>query len=402
MFESALLRKSGEGYNSIDIGLIAETLMFYGKVHLLLHRGSLQDLVQKIGIPLVLDLIDKGYLSITYIREDYGVSSTVRNDIQSLRFSYFYLTGLANGKKIRNALQDVEEVLRENLGSTRASKKLFQGLAEKINVKNQKSCEEDAAEICKQATLDLQNGEFIRNSVKEILNSIVPNFELEKNWRFEIILMDDEFIIDTNISFEHLNRYFEKIHPGLKGEITPSYVLASYLEAYVDFLFSSRYASDLVTKKENSAIIRNKMSSLVISRENNLRQIKMFEEVVLNNVDCIREAINSGEKEFKDFVKLLDKSRRFKNFLNSRNPDSLLVKEYYEQNFKKNFIESPIPKVFRFFVSLGLGSALDSIDPTRVGSFAASAADTFLLDRLFRGWRPSHFVNGPLRKFVEG
>jgi len=33
---------------------------------------------------------------------------------------------------------------------------------------------------------------------------------------------------------------------------------------------------------------------------------------------------------------------------------------------------------------------------------ASSAADTFLLDKLLKGWRPNHFVDGKLKPFLDG
>jgi hypothetical protein len=30
-----------------------------------------------------------------------------------------------------------------------------------------------------------------------------------------------------------------------------------------------------------------------------------------------------------------------------------------------------------------------------------SAADTFLLDKLLKGWKPNQFVEGPLKEFIR-
>jgi ABC-type branched-subunit amino acid transport system permease subunit len=54
------------------------------------------------------------------------------------------------------------------------------------------------------------------------------------------------------------------------------------------------------------------------------------------------------------------------------------------------------------FTAAGLG--LDAAGLGGAGTMIATAlgaADTFLLDRILRGWKPSQFVTGPLMKFVK-
>jgi hypothetical protein len=402
MFESALLRKSGQGYSAVDVGLIAETLMFYGKVHVLAHRGSLCELILKIGVSQLIDLMEKGFLSITYIRDEYAVHSAMKKGIKTSIFGRHYLFGLADGTKIKNPKQDIEELFYQFLGKSNETKILFGKFLQRINIKSPKSCDEDSEKVCRSAAIDLGDVEFLRFAVFSILRSFAPTFVLDKNWVFDVIVLDDGFIVDTNINFDEVNASFELVNPGVKGEITPEHVLSSFLEARADMHLSSAYSSDLITKIENSEIIRNKLSSLVLPRDRNLHQIKLFEEVVLNNVDCIREAINSGERNFDDFIRVLDRSQKFKKFLNTRNPDQNLIREYYEESFRKSIIDLPVFKTLRFFISTSLGKFADNFDPTGVGSLAISAADNFLVDKLLGGWRPSHFVNGPLKKFIDG
>jgi hypothetical protein len=43
--------------------------------------------------------------------------------------------------------------------------------------------------------------------------------------------------------------------------------------------------------------------------------------------------------------------------------------------------------------------ALTPLVGTAVG-LGLTAADTFLVDKLIKGWKPNQFVNGPLREFL--
>ena len=50
---------------------------------------------------------------------------------------------------------------------------------------------------------------------------------------------------------------------------------------------------------------------------------------------------------------------------------------------------------------LALGAAFTNpITGTAAGT-ALSLADSFLLDKLIKGWKPSQFIDGPLKDFVQ-
>jgi hypothetical protein len=50
------------------------------------------------------------------------------------------------------------------------------------------------------------------------------------------------------------------------------------------------------------------------------------------------------------------------------------------------------------------GFAVSTFTSPVVGAVAAtalSAGDAFLLDKLLKGWKPSHFIEGPLKQFLR-
>jgi len=121
----------------------------------------------------------------------------------------------------------------------------------------------------------------------------------------------------------------------------------------------------------------------------------LFQEVVLNNGRALREAINSGEQSFDDFLKLLDKAEKFKEWIRGVNPDEKLIRAYMDEIAALDWINKFPVKVVRYF----LGSAVGMVDP--VSGLAVSSGDSFLLEKIFGGWRPSHFINDQLKPFVD-
>jgi hypothetical protein len=63
------------------------------------------------------------------------------------------------------------------------------------------------------------------------------------------------------------------------------------------------------------------------------------------------------------------------------------------------------PKTLRWLLftggGLALGAAFTNPLTGAIAGTALSLADSFLLDKLIKGWRPSQFIEGPLKDFVQ-
>jgi len=67
MFESIVIREVNRR-GSIDLGLLAEVILFYGQVHLLIDRSMLTGLTKELGSKTILRMLRSGYVRGTYIR----------------------------------------------------------------------------------------------------------------------------------------------------------------------------------------------------------------------------------------------------------------------------------------------------------------------------------------------
>jgi len=139
MFESALIRKHTEGQLSVDAGIIAETLLFYGNVHVLADNGVFTDLIRVIGTDSLICLLDRKALSLSFTRDILGVYNNTQNDISVHRFVSIRLAARQNKKRINDADQ-VELVVENVLGKTRESKRITRALLDRIRFKNINDC----------------------------------------------------------------------------------------------------------------------------------------------------------------------------------------------------------------------------------------------------------------------
>ena len=126
--------------------------------------------------------------------------------------------------------------------------------------------------------------------------------------------------------------------------------------------------------------------------------------MLLDGSRAVREAVNSGEKSLDDIVKLLKHGRRFREWIAGQPADTDLLKQYIRSSTRETWAEQLPTKSVRWMLFTGAGVALDLVGTGGLGTAAGiglSMVDSFFLDNLTRGWRPSQFVEQRLRTFVD-
>ena len=133
-------------------------------------------------------------------------------------------------------------------------------------------------------------------------------------------------------------------------------------------------------------------------------KLELFQEVVVDGSESIREAVNSGDRGFRDVIRLIEKASKFKEWTHQTGEDSLLRDDYCKRIAATDWADGLPPKSVRFTVMTGL-SVLAGLVMTPAAGIAAgvglNAADYFLLDRLLKGWKPNQFVEGSLKPFLK-
>ncbi len=130
----------------------------------------------------------------------------------------------------------------------------------------------------------------------------------------------------------------------------------------------------------------------------------MFQETVINDMPSIKEAVNSGERNFRDVVRLVQQSEKFKEWLRKQDGTDDLRKAYCQEIAHIDWVDKLPPKSLRWLIMTGAGLLLGAVAGPVTGVAAAtalSAGDAFLLDKLLKGWKPNQFIEGPLRQFLR-
>jgi hypothetical protein len=118
---------------------------------------------------------------------------------------------------------------------------------------------------------------------------------------------------------------------------------------------------------------------------------------VFDEAKMIREAVNRNEIKFEDLVEIFKKAKKFKSWLKNIESDKNLVKEYFKEVTTESIIERLPSKTFRWSLFTGAGFIVDLIAGTpaigTIGGVGLGAFDSFLLDKLIKGWKPNQFIN---------
>jgi hypothetical protein len=394
MFQSALIRQHhGSGLKLVDAGTIAETLLFYGKVNIVANKALLLEVMRATGPQRLAWLIDNGFISIIYTQYMDGVFSNTVNYVSDYGFSSFKISKTADGKTIR-VRDEIKDVVHSVTGRyDRTSRKLVERFIETFAVRGPSVPTTDDALL--KAHQELDDPKYLKPAIATLISYLAPSYNMPTFWTLEPLYSGDKVFLRSDLNFADINQAFLADNPGDDRVLELSYFLSMLLEARIDSDLSATYMSELVTRSYNSDLIRLKYNNILSRRDSSTASIEMFQEVNLKNSRAVSAAINSGERTFDDFIPVLENSLKFKKWVSDQNPDANLLCEYINSITSDSWVSSLPAKTVRYVISSTVGFL------NIPAGLAVAAGDEFIVDRIFRGWKPNQFVNGPLKRFVS-
>jgi len=394
MFEHIVLRRADGGL-PISAGQIAEALLYYQKVHVFIDRYTLHHLVNQIGISDILRLLNRPEISAVYCEEilvsmmnAYGVSE-----------GHSYQTIVVGGNKDSGELNTPQERLQfeiERIGNSRRKAREFTNTFLKfVPVRKFSGDYFVKGGITQAAKADLLDKEYSRQAFRKAVAVLPGGYDIGEDIQLEIISSDLGNFVFTNIDFDLINKRRASAKPPI-GPLTIGVLLTSILDARADLALASFYGGDFVTSEVNSSIIQVRHSELLRRSKINLNSRQQFTEVVLPDSPSLAEVIDSGERSFADFLRLLDRAGRFKDWLKKVNPDEGMIRTYMRDVSSEEWFQKLPAKSLRYIFT----TALDASNPG--AGLAAGIFDNFIADKLMSGWRPNHFISGKLSPFIKG
>jgi hypothetical protein len=401
MFDRIVVRaqRLDDVRNQIDVGFLAEAMLFYGEVTLIVDRSIVKQLLRTVGPEPLVRCLEEGHLRLA-VSENF--SGILTKDAGTPRERYD--TGLMEihaqpgGGPVGVERSIVAEDFASVIGRIKLAERLARRASELTSV-----CRVNQR-VGEQIKSDFRNPQFLTEASADILRSLVPDYTLPPGFIFA--LEEDgnrELVLRTNVDFQRAAAYYGRTVPKEHSTLTPAYVLSLIAGARELTDGAAEANAELASNPVSVRVIQRQVADAVRHRTTSERAIDQFLTVTVDNGRAIREAINSGTRTFRDLLPLLGRAREFKTWLKDKPFDASLVRDFVAETTKADWTKRMPATLYRWLIFTGAGVIVDLLGAGGIGTVAGvalSAADTFLVDRIGDGWRPNQFVNGPLAAFL--
>ncbi|MFV3128146.1 hypothetical protein [Niveispirillum sp. KHB5.9] len=376
-------------------------MIFYSKISLILDQASLRSILSNFGTYPLERIAKSGMANITYIKT---IPAVQTNDHGPIAYHDFGLIELAGYLKERyTPKQVVINQFTDVLGNTKETKKAAIKFLENLPIKSIDDCVSHPQGVSALSRKDCEDQAYVNEAVRNSIESGFPGIKIPRSWHFLTHATDQGFIVETNYDLKKLSEKIKEIyqHPL---DLTSGYLLNLIHTATCDLVMSGHYAAEIATSSSLAAIMKTKMESTVRRREINHGNISLFQDHIIGNAHAIREAVNTKRINIKDALDLVESASRFKGWLNTVHPDAKIIQEYYKEATKSSWAEKLPGKSLRFAICTMAGITSEFFLPAGLGTvsgIAIGAADSFFLDKLAKGWRPSQFIENTMKPLIS-
>lgn len=392
MLDSILFKNSGSHEQVIDIGALAESLIFYGKVRVLGDAGVVQYLVRKIPPLILIGLIESGRIEFQYVHDTLGVRTqkTYLGEVHDL--VKFTLLDVSYEDR---AIQVFRQAARSPQARLAGYK--FGRLIKKFE--HDSFGQESVIKA-------LAESSTTESSVKSMIRYLAPEYQQAENLQFKIKLThSNTFTVDTNIDFEKVNLSYNLRIPPSHSTLTSALIVSQLQSAYTSAFYGAAFNSEISTGALEAVLGLHALEGVLSRRAAGAQNIGQFVELTLENTYAIREAVNSGRVTFYEVLALLETADKFRHWVAGVPDDKDLKRAYYQAIVKDSKFEKLPIKTSRWACFTAAGLGIDLLGAGGLGTaagIALGAADTFLLEKWVAGWKPNHFIEGDFKKLFTG
>lgn len=404
MFEAVVVvRNSAPGLGPLDLGHLAEAMLFYRTVRLCLTRGSLRQLINTCGPELVLELVENSNLDVVYLDADVGVYSvnTGTRHERHMPVSFKILERPTSERVYEDA---VTSLFREVTGKSGKGRRF----ANRFMKHSRPHDLPESFTVAAQA--DWQNASFSQKAVRVFLTEYAPSYPGIDDVRVILHLEEDGyFTVDTNLDRQELQKAY--VQRGDMKQLSIVDMLSGMTDAREDLYLAATFGAAVAQSSYFAQLTRAICADLTAIVDRQHAIIDQFQDLVVHGLNDLAGAINTKRCSFEDFLKILKKADDFRAWLDVRSPDEDLVRSYFKEASKDSWLAKEPAKKLRWMIpaAAGFASFIPGIAPflpdaaltVPTAALGLTAIDQLVIERVARGWRPSSFIDNELRPLVN-
>jgi hypothetical protein len=393
VFDSIAISRHAEDPQGppIDTGVLAEALVFYQRVAIHGHGAMLRHLLKACGATTVDTLVTEGHLTFAY---DPGMAAISTHSLPGGAESHAPVSVTVADAPFDRVVRDafMEATNKPGVAKRMANRFLERSSEHAVG-----------KSVLESAVQDLKDSDLLRLSVRAVLETLAPDYGLPDPLDFGISETRHGIQVHTNIDFTSANAAYHKQVSPSHSSLSAAYLLATVLSTREQLGISSELGAELVVTPVRAKVISVQLGALLDQATRSQPQVSRFQEFAFANARALRESVSAGQHSIADLIPVLEKAKRWKEWLVGRPESTDLVQEYYQSLVSQTWLDRLPTKVGRWSIFTALGLGADMLGAGGLGTIlgvAISAADATLVERLIHGWRPHQFVEGPLRAFV--
>ena len=344
MFERTALRRPADitQLGALDLGALAESLIFYTRTSLILDAGSIEDLLRAIGAENLNRLARSDAVDIVYMADMTTIPNAGAIPALGWGVSSVQIPGWQADQRIPELFVDV-------IGRRGAAKRASEKFLDQTTVLS-------PAELWPAGINELIAHDVTGEAVRELLAHVAPGYDVPPELRFGVSFgqgSDYGFTVETNLDLDAVTRAHQAAF-DTTNEVTIGHLLLTFATLYEDVGAAIRFGSDLDMTPLRSELLRRR-AHVEDSREQT--ESGRLQELVFGDSRAIAEAVQSGRVPFGDVLDLAEHAQQFRGWLAEREPDADLVRDFFQDATHGSWVDRLPTATARWLLVTGSGSA---------------------------------------------
>lgn len=367
---------------SYTYGDLAEALLFYDHVNLVIRRECLSYFILNVGLNNIIELGNRGMrivvpqdiLCLHPCNDGFRIGTIPMEEVD---MKHDFLASAIGWRNSHISNRELEKEIER-----------FYFMCKMKQIKN-------ADTINMMETIA---SPFLNKYLMKMLSSYnAEEVLVNKGFRYQFYYENGVLYLDSNHKSRRFNALDRKC--DFRELLYPTSFLLKIASALSDLKFGAEQSATMMLPESASLVATIKVNDILDTYNRENENIKVVQKLVNPHYYSIAEAINSRKRSFGDLIKLLDKSAKFKEWKKCISDEKSFIEEYSAAvELENKWSENSAVKIGRWILTSGIG-ALSVVGPI-LGPLA-SGFDSFLVYKLLQKWSPNQFLKDEVRAFVS-
>jgi hypothetical protein len=384
MFDRVCIRRPADlttVLQPLDLGAIAEAMLFYGMTHVILDAGSIESLLHQVGPQTLIRLSKNDYVSLHYSNE-IPTFPMAGADIAPQGASIASIPAWELDRRLFDVLSDM------GYGDGR-SRRFMRPLLTEIQ-----HLQIDPVDFSNRVHADLQQESLLRQWVEAILLVVAPDYKPPEGWFISFHEDNGGFAVETNLEFSSITSSYQALMNSEQNHVSIGHLLLACASPEEDLIFARQFDSEVSLTPLESRLLALRGEALATAYDESLDRKSRLLDFELDDSKAIAKAVNTQAVDFRTVLDLVDKSRPFRKWLAGQPADGDLLKEYYKESTRGTWVDDLPVAAARWALVTGGSTAIGAAaaGPEGMALGAGVGLVDFVAGRLLGRRGPNHFL----------